>query len=145
MNRVSAVILAAALVASIGAQHATAQKLLMLKDGPRGSAKVGSQCNGPMECSPANCQRCTQFSVSLPRNAQVQRIECWGTKTLPGPKASWLEHPNKSVQYARCETSYEYSDFTDVRQQGNVVTGTFRNWASGIDRYAEIRVYYTLP
>jgi hypothetical protein len=147
--RVALTIICAAIAlsvfSSIGLRETKASGPLMLKDGPKGSAKANGKCPGPYECDSQTCQRCTPLSVTLPQGAQVVRIECWGTKTMPNPQPTWLDDPQKSIRYDPCDTSYDYSDFHGVTQSSNVVSGTFRNWASGIDRYVELRVYYTLP
>jgi hypothetical protein len=38
----------------------------------------------------------------------------------------------------------DYSDWIDVKKNGDLVTATLRNWATGIDRYAVVEVFYTL-
>src|SRR5688572_15846977 len=109
-----------------------------LDDGPRGFGKTSCNSEVPLECNqnsfsetPGICPRCGHFQVTLPATATVVRIECWGTKTLPNPQASWLQpiDTSKAIQYTPCGKAYDKSDFYQVQQNSNVVRGDFRNWS----------------
>jgi hypothetical protein len=116
--------------------------------GPYGSGKVSGNCPGPYSCSNPRCERCTPIDLHLPRTAAVSDIKCIGTKTLPHPDPSWLGDPAKSLQYGPnlgtfCTGTYDYSDFNvQWAVSSEVVSGYFRNWSNGIDRWVEVKVTY---